>query len=227
MRSVKKKLLDQWYLTSPSKVEDLFITLQDNFQTSLTMGEIIQFGALMHDFDSEYQLYSFNLNDGCFEWLAYCDAGGFLYSPDRELTNGQAVLLPNGATAYNVNEYTTIQKFVHLVVSYPQFSDHTREIHIFNATKKPGIAFQFAMILKSFWFNIPTDGALGNVDVDDPSKSFLYYDSMLPEDDPTLEALDLLFYGDQLPETMPVFAEIWESAIEIILGDDSDIFFRY
>ena len=108
---------------------------------------------------------------------------------------------------YKLSEYGEIQKFVNVVVSYPKFTKHTREIHIFNATKRPGIAFRFALFLKSFGFNIPGDGALGNVSRDDPGASVLYYDVSLPADYPTLESLGRLFYGEQLPEQLPVFGE--------------------
>lgn len=109
-------------------------------------------------------------------------------------------------------------------MSYPEFASQTREVHIFNATKTPGIAYDFAMKLKAYGFNVPDVGAVGNADLGVVDASFLYYDAMLSPDDTTLQALDFIFYGDQIPETMPQFATVGESAIEIILGQDNALF---
>lgn len=226
IRSIKNKLVSEWYLKNPKKIENLFLSIKESIDTSMNMSQIIQVASWMHDFDSEYQLFTYNLNDTCVDSLSYCDPGGFLYSPDREITNGKAVLIPNGSYQGNLSNYDVIQKFIHLHLSYPRFAQQTREIHVFNATRTPGIAYTFAMKLKAYGFNVPDVGAVGNADLASVDKSFLYYDASLPSDDETLQALDFIIFWDQIPEILPQFATIGDSAIEIILGNDNAIFLR-
>ncbi len=66
-----------------------------------------------------------------------------------------AVLLPDTASAINISEYSSIQKFSRLIYGYPGIALEKEEVVIVNATKYPGIANKLALRLKKYGFNVP------------------------------------------------------------------------
>jgi hypothetical protein len=71
-------------LTSPTKIKSLYYAVISHIKTDLTMGQLASIALFAKDIPTE-NILSFNLNDSCFQGFAYCESGGFLYTPLREL----------------------------------------------------------------------------------------------------------------------------------------------
>lgn len=135
IKAIKDKLISLEYLTSPSRLKALYYTLNSHMQTDIAIPKLLALALFVKDLSND-RLLSFNLNDSCFQGLSYCQRGGFLYSPPRDQFNGAAILLPDGAYAGKISEYTTIVQFSNLVFNYPEMFIEQYPIHIVNATKK-------------------------------------------------------------------------------------------
>lgn len=224
--AIRDGLYDKNILLSPKKIEELWVLFQENITTNFSLAQILQLSASSHDLDSENDIYSFGLNDSCELPLELCKVGWFLYTPNRDFFDDQSWFLPNGWDLYNVGNYLDIRKFTYLITNYPEFFVQSREMHIFNATWIPGIAGKYALYLKSFGFHIPSLEVIGNAEVIDSTKTFVYYDKTLPEEDQTVSALRFFLWENSvLPKQLPEFATVWESAIELILGQNYSTIF--
>ncbi len=106
--AIKDKLLSANALTSPSKLQALYAAVTSHIKTDLSLDELFSLALFAKDLPNGHIL-SFNLNDGCFQSAAFCTTGGFLYTPDRELFGGASVLLPEGAHAGKISEYSTVK----------------------------------------------------------------------------------------------------------------------
>jgi hypothetical protein len=139
-------------------------------------------------------IFSFNLNDSCFQSVSLCERGGFLYTPQRALFGGAAVLLPDGATPSRVDEYKDIQKYANIVVNYPQIFLENYTVHLVNATKSTGLANKYALMFKKYGFNVPDEKSVWSTKDPYPKSTILYrYDATtktgVTTESKTLEAL--------------------------------------
>jgi len=227
IKSLKEKLFSLDILTSPTKVKSLYYAVVSHIKTDLSMGQLASLALFGKDVPTS-NILAFNLNDSCFQWLAYCQSGGFLYTPIRDLFGGASVLLPDGATPKNINAYAETSKFSNIVFNYPEMFLENQEITIINSTKSSGIANTIALYLKKFGFNIPDRDSIGSTkDLYEKTQVFATWDSenkiWISPTSKTLEALSLFLFAPQ--QTIPTnrYSKTPGPKIEVILGKDYKI----
>lgn len=224
IKAVKEKLFSLDILTSPTKIKSLYYAIISHIKTDLSMGQLASLALFGKDIPSE-NIFAFNLNDSCFQGLAYCQQGGFLYTPMRNLFGGASVLLPDGATPEHLNAYADTSKFANIVFNYPEMFLENLEINIFNSTKVPGIAGNVALYLKKFGFTIPDKDSVGTTkDPYDKTQVFATWDEEnkigIPPTSKTLEALSLFIFAPQETVSANKYSKTPNPKIEVVLGKD-------
>lgn len=199
IKAVKDKLFSLDILTSPTKIKSLYYAVVSHIKTDLSMGQLASLALFGKDVPTP-NILAFNLNDSCFQGLAYCERGGFLYTPMRDLFGGASVLLPDGATPTHLGAYAETSKFANIIFNYPGMFLENPEITIINSTKTSGIANRVALYLKKFGFNIPDKDSIGSTkDPYDKTRIFATWDERnrvgIPPDSKTLEALSLFLFA--------------------------------
>lgn len=221
LKAIKDKLFSLDALTSPSKLSQLYSTVTGHVKTDLDFDELIELAMFAKDLSNSHIL-SFNLNDGCFQSVSFCKVGGFLYTPARDQFGGSSVLLPDGATATRLSEYSVIRKFANLIYNYPELYTENEEITIVNATKQSGLANGLAMELKKYGFNVPEKNSISSTK-DPIVKSEIWHvwneaDQVgLPPTSTTLRALQLFIDAPTKPESAIQYSKLVGPKIEIIL----------
>ena len=223
VRAIKSRLLDTEILTSPEKIKSLYATIRSHINTNLSTSEMIAIALKSATIDVE-NIVSFNLNDTCFQSYGACYTGGFLYTPIRELFAGKAVLLPNTATADSIHSYEQIQKFAYLIFELPEIFNEPYTIRIFNSTKQPGLAWDFAKMLRQYGFQVPRTDAIFTLRDEALEKTTIYYNSTIPPESKTLEGLGMFLFGEQIPDVVPKYTQSHHSDIEIVLWKDAYLF---
>jgi LCP family protein required for cell wall assembly len=225
LRAIKDKLFSIDALTSPTKLSTLYSTVTGHIKTDLQFDEIIELAFFAKDLKSSNML-SFNLNDGCFQSVSFCQVGGFLYTPLREQFGGMSVLLTEGATATNVSEYSVIRKFANFIYNYPELFLENQEITLVNATKYTGLANNLAMELKKYGFNVPEKKSISSTK-DTIAQSEIRHvwnaEALIgvAPDSATLRALQLYLGLPARAESAVKYTELVGPQIEIILGTDA------
>lgn len=224
IKAVKDKLFSMDILTSPTKIKSLYYAVISHIKTDLTMGQLASLALFAKDVPTE-NILSFNLNDSCFQGLAYCERGGFLYTPLRELFGGASVLLPDGATPGHIDAYGDIAKFANLIFNYPLMFLENPEITIINSTRSSGIANRIALNLKKFGFNVPDRDSIGSTkDPYDKTQVFATWDATnkigIDPASKTLEALSLFIFAPQQSVPMNKYSKTPSPKIEVVLGKD-------
>lgn len=224
IKAVKDKLFSLDILTSPTKIKSLYYAIVSHIKTDLSMGQLASLAFFGKDVPTE-NILAFNLNDSCFQGLAFCQRGGFLYTPVRDLFGGASVLLPDGATPTRLNSYASTSKFANIVFNYPEMFLEQPEISIINSTKAPGIANKIALYLKKFGFNVPDKDSIGSTkDPYDKTQVFGTWDEQnkigVPPTSKTLEALSLFLFAPQQSVPANKYSKTPSPKIEIVLGKD-------
>ncbi|MFA6090623.1 MAG: LCP family protein [Candidatus Gracilibacteria bacterium] len=224
IKAVKDKLFSLDVLTSPTKIKSLYYAIVSHIKTDLSMGQLASLALFGKDIPTD-NILAFNLNDSCFQGLAYCQRGGFLYTPLRELFGGASVLLPDGATPTHLDSYVDTSKFSNIVFNYPEMFLENSEISIINSTKTPGIANTVALYLKKFGFNIPDKDSIGSTkDIYDKTQVFSTWDMEskigIAPTSKTLEALSLFIFAPQQMVPSNKYSKIPSPKIEVVLGKD-------
>lgn len=224
IKAIKDKLFSMDILTSPTKIKSLYYAVVSHVKTDLSMGQIASLALFGKDIPTG-NILAFNLNDSCFQGLAFCERGGFLYTPVRELFGGASVLLPDGATPARINSYANTSKFANLVFNYPEMFLENPEINIVNSTKSAGTANKLALHLKKFGFNVPDKNSIGSTkDPYDKTQVFAAWDEQnhigIPPGSKTLEALSLFVFSPQQSVPGNKYSKSPGPKIEIVLGKD-------
>ncbi len=225
LKAIKEKLLSFNALTSPSKLQSLYYAITGHIKTDLAFNDLVSLALFAKDLPSDHIL-SFNLNDMCFQSASLCNAGSFLYTPNRELFGGSSVLLPDGATPANISTYTDISRFAHMIFDLPQMYIDKDEITVVNATKFSGNATRVALRLKRFGFNIPEKNSIATTKDPYPKSKILHvWDPIgkmgVSPDSSTLTALSMFIYAPAEEEATLTYSKLAGPGIEIILGQDS------
>lgn len=109
------------------------------------------------------------------------------------------MVLPRGATYNNLSVYSDIKTFAHIVTTFPALMN-TAPIAIANASGRTNLAYSTALRLRSLGF--PVDETQLKNETNKVEKTFLRYNSTLIQpENPMLEALSILFYGEKRPAT--------------------------
>lgn len=224
IKAIKDKLFSLEILTSPTKIKSLYYAIITHIQTDLSVGQLASLALFGKDIPTE-NILAFNLNDSCFQGLAYCERGGFLYTPMRDLFGGASVLLPDGATPARINSYADTTRFANVIFNYPEMFLENPEITVINSTKVPGIANNVALYLKKFGFNVPDKNSVGSTkDPYDATQVFATWDGEnkigIPPESKTLEALSLFLFAPQQSVPFNKYSKTPGPKIEIVLGKD-------
>ncbi len=217
IKSLKDKFLDIGFVSSPSKIKSVYNTLNEHVITDLEIGQIIQLALYIKDLPRE-NIVSSNLNDSCFYGSSVCEKWGFLYAPVRADFWGAAVLLQNGASKNNPSNYNSLLMYTNLVFNHPEVFLENQQIHIFNGTKVPWLAWDIASKLKKYGFNIPSQNSIWNTGDDIYEKSVILYGSWAYSQ--TVEALESFIFWWSQETILPKYSKDLENKIEIIIGND-------
>jgi len=226
---IKKKALSKDILASPSKLKSIYGVVQDNVNTDISIREMIALAGFAKEMDRSHLVRKLIHDDPGQE-------GGFLVTPDRELYNGQFVLVPFGT------DYELIHKYADLVFHQREMFYEPAVIEILNATKIPGIARNAAYQLIRFGYDVQE---IDNYYEGD-EKAYLeeslikYHDysedrfgMVRPVHQSTLNALNGFVRGntiasnDSFMNTDSKDMTYYEGGrfdISIVLGDDYDVF---
>jgi LCP family protein required for cell wall assembly len=225
--AIKDKLFSLDALTSPTKLQWLYSSVADNVFTSLSMTEIAELALFSKDLPRDH-IMSYTINDACFQGAYYCQAGGFLYTPNRELFNGMAVLLANTSTVNDISDYSDIREFTNTIFNYPEPIGEKNLVAIINTTKQTGLANKLALSLTRFGFVVPEKDGIWSVK-EPMDSSVIYYLSKaevpgiwLEENDPTLQSLKSLT-GFPIVWTGSLMYPKIDTPIQIFLGSDSKL----
>lgn len=230
IESIQQKALSMDVLTSPGKLKDLYYAVEKNVNTDMTMREMISMAGVGKKVDRSHLVRKVIHDDPGQE-------GGFLYTPERELYNGQFVLIPFG------NDYELIHKYTNLIFHQREIFWDMPKIEILNATKLSGVARNAAYQLVRFGFDV--ESIDNYYDVNDEKAysetSFIEYHDytedanglIQPKYQTTLNALDGFVKASQ-KASIGVYKmpdedgnKVYEGGqinLSIILGDDYDVF---
>lgn len=230
LEALQQKALSRDVLTSPSTLKDIYSAVQDNINTDLEIREMIALGGFAKQMDRSHMVRKVIHDDPGQE-------GGFLYTPERKLYNGQFVLVPFG------NDYDLIHRYADLIFHQREIYYEMPVIEVLNATRIPGIARNAAYQLVRFGFDVQS---IDNYFDLSGNKKYLeqsvieYYDYaqdsnglITPKYQATINALDAYVKGDDVPSekayllSEEVGKKVYEGGkanLSIVLGDDYDVF---
>jgi len=230
LEALQQKALSKDILSSPSKLKSLYEVVQDNVNTDISIREMIALAGFAKQMDRSHLVRKMIHDDPGQE-------GGFLVTPDRELYNGQFVLVPFGVG------YELIHKYANLVFHQREMFYEPAVIEILNATKIPGIARNAAYQLIRFGFDVQ---GIDNYYDENNEKAYLdeslitYHDysedrfgMIRPVHQSTLNALNGFVKANTLPSKDSymntdskdmTYYEGGRFDISITLGNDYDVF---
>lgn len=167
--AIKDKALQSNILLSQSKLTEILDTINKNFETNLTLREMLTLGAIASDFNRK------NLaNEVLSDDPTQC--GGFLYTPPADLYRGAFVLIPAGKPE-------DVVRFFKVVVDFPEAIKENLKIQILNGTKTGGAAAETKQVLQRHCLNITR---FGNSTNQTAQKTTIYYSQIpLPKDNPS------------------------------------------
>ena len=214
--SLKQKISQLGYFKDRKKIIELYGTVWKYIDTNIPLSEIITLALDIKSWE-DTQIMSFNLNDSCFYEEDLCWTWWFLYTPLRQYFDGKSVIIPNGATYYDLGVYDEIQKFSQIIFDAPEVLSSPQEIMIYNASQTSGLANEYANMLKPYGVVSEDFSGLANLTEKKFEKSILYYNN-IDSDDVRLKLIgDVLDIPSQETQT-PVYS--WSgTTIEIIVTD--------
>ncbi len=161
--AIRDKALKENYLSNPTALKRLYYAVISNLETDVSINEAIRSAFIAKDLDKN-RIVSAGLNDDLTKM------GGFLYTPDRALTNGAAVLLPDGSSVSNMEYYVDIRRFVDIVTSNQEIFLEHAPIRISNGTKVSGLGKSLKDKLSRFGFTVAEIGNTANKTLYDKTK---------------------------------------------------------
>lgn len=214
LSSLKDKVLQEWYLSNPTKISNIYSILREYIKTDIDVKTLISIALWMK---SDHKIVSFNLNDSCF-YAGLCFKWGFLYVPQRDYFWWLSVLIPQTADVWDLENYSDIQKYADLIFNQREVFEENLEIHIFNGTKRASLAKIFANKLYRYGFNIP-DASLWNTNGVEESITTIYYNN-IDEDNSTIEALKKLTKAPLKKIEKPIYSQKEGVKVEIVIWED-------
>jgi LCP family protein required for cell wall assembly len=215
--ALKEKAMSKDVLTSPKTLMKLYDAIRSNLNTNLSLTEMITLAGLAQKIDRSKLVTKVLHDDPTRE-------GGFLYTPERQYTNNQFALVPDGDNLDMIHQYAD------LIFHHRDVFQNPAKIEVLNGTKAPGVARAEADRLKRFGFNVVNvdnlldkSGARKTVD-----KSFVRYNTwdvdkdgnVLPHFKSTIEALSGFVKGEAVPsdELMPNAS----ADLSVVVGQDAN-----
>lgn len=218
--AVKDKVLSGWYLTSPSKIKDLYKTASPYFKTDIDLNWIIKLLSDYKDLSELKQIISVNLNNTCYYNSPNCSAWWFLYNPPMANFWWASVVIPNWTTWYkDLEKYDEIQKFSNILFNYPWVFVDKQEINIFYTWSMKNDAWDLSNSLKQYWFSFPEKNYIWNTWTGEYNNTTIYYNNLW-ENTSTLEALKLFIKWNYIESNLPKISENPNTRFEVIIWDD-------
>ncbi len=130
IKAVLNKLLS---LGSLSKIKPLYDDFQATVTTNAGLNDVIKYLPAVSKLG---EITTVVFQSDCPENINQMQHGCVLYSPGREAFGGAAVLLPMGATAKSVTNYTQLFRFVNRAIYYPLRDFNKIQLGIYNGIDK-------------------------------------------------------------------------------------------
>jgi LCP family protein required for cell wall assembly len=216
LSAIKEKMTSLRTLTNFSRLEDIFLVVQENYISDITWNEIIELAKFADKLPKD-RISTFVLNDDPTK------PGGFLVTPSRELYGGAFVLVP--FLNLESDKYAQIRAFVQIIIAHRFLNQEDfTPIHIRNGTSRRGLAGLLQIHLERYGFRI------ADVDNTENSESVtrIQYPNT-PADEAAADLLSRFFSAEIIPmdPALPdndqmddIPASDSEKAITIILGSD-------
>ncbi len=217
INSIRQKAMSVGFLLNPGKIKNTIEAISNNFETDLTMAEMLHLASLAGDFDGS-SILSEVYNDEAYR------TGGFLYTPEREAYGGAFVLVPFS------EDLIELQTFAQLYFYESQLFVDQVPIQVLNGTGTESLAGLTKMHLTRYGLNVVDAGNAASKDVE---KTQIYYypqvesedeEAVVYELDQTLDIIGSLLTTGQVSEATEEYSEEnWDSddaEIVIVLGED-------
>lgn len=143
--SMKDKALSLGFLLNPLKIKNLFSAISNNFETNMTTSEMIYLAKISEQFNKDSILREV-ISDQAYK------TGGFVYTPDRSLYAGAAVLIPT------YGDFTEFKLFANLFLFNQDIFIKQTPITVLNGTSTEGLAVDVKLYLKRYGFNVIDHG---------------------------------------------------------------------
>ena len=152
LKAIKEKVLSSEYLTSPSKIKDLYNIFDKYITTDIW---IIDFTSLATSIKLQESLlfYSSTLNATCIK-KDECDRGWFLFYPQRRYFWWQSVLLWWDSNYKDLWNYDELQRYSDIVFNSPSLFKENFKISIFSKIEDKEEAINLRQELKKYWLKI-------------------------------------------------------------------------
>lgn len=216
LMAIKEKAMSKDVLTNPKVLKKLYEAIQNNLNTNLSLTEMISLASLAKGIDRSKLVTKVLHDDPTRE-------GGFLYTPERQYTNNQFGLVPDGDDLDLIHQYSNV------IFNHRDAFATPARIEVLNATREAGIARIRAGMLKRFGFNVVNVENLLDAKGDRRyvERSFVRYNTWDVDKDgnvvPRLKAVLDALSGFSLGEALPsdeVRADA-KADISVILGQDA------
>lgn len=149
MVALKERALSSGFLTSPSQLRALWRALSDHFETNMDLREMLTLASTTVRFDRS-DISHFSLHDDP------TIAGGFLYTPLRELYGGAFVLVPAS------DKWTEVKRYVRFITEMPELVSGGFALQVLNGSKQAGVAGGMKVILQRYGLRVPRFGNAQN-----------------------------------------------------------------
>ena len=204
--AIKDRALSVGFMINPLRIKNTLSAISDNFETNLSISEMLNFASLATDFSGD-AIISEVLSDDIWS------TGGFLYPPEREFYGGAFVLIP-----YK-EDFSEVHAFSDLLFHHPQAISDKVSIQILNATGVSGLAGMNYYYLTRYGFNI--------VDTANSLNKELTFTRIFPTGEmnyiteETIDALTEITPGYKTEETPEEYLN-WETDAELIIELGTD-----
>ena len=159
INAIKDKLLS-WGNLTLSNAKDLYDSYIEMVNTNVSLNEML-WGI---QFLEGAKMFTFWLNVSFVTDSLATQKGSFLYTPQRELFNGASVLLPVGATAWNLDHFDAIHQYTDFISHNQKFSIEWATVEVDNGITKETlreyglsnvrVAWRLAAKMKRFWIDV-------------------------------------------------------------------------
>ncbi len=220
IKATVNKIIGELGITNASKLRSLYNDVFEMVKTNITIKEILW---LIEHIEDEKRFFSFVYTSDCDKrYYELTFPGCVLVLGNREDYNGQSVILPIGATPWNIDYYKHTKDFAFWVINNQEFLLENAPIRVLNGintdrAKSNGyaiewIATRLAIDLKAQAFNVAD---IGN-HPENLEKSILY----VQDKEAYAKTIDLLGIFVDIDEVRT--DGVWDLAegVTLILGND-------
>ncbi len=212
LEALKDQALSLGVLTSPSKIKDVYAAISSNFETNMSLSEMLSLADVASNLEDD-SIQRAVISDAAYE------TGGFLYTPERE-EGDPFYLVPYAG------DFSEFARFAEVFLYHPEIARDKINIRVLNGTKTEGLAGLTKMMLVRYGFT----ATYGNADDKAVQKTQIY---IVPQSsnteaskeeqskvERTAQLLPFLIDGEISADIPPSLASGNEAQIVIVLGTD-------